>query len=273
MKLGIMDQIKDPALLNAWEAMLDLQTRLLGPGEVDWLRAKGFGRGGRGVIEPGSGDGHYGSYLAQCFPDLRIHGLEANGNLIARFDAARAPSNYSIDLCTVGSDPLPVKLSGAFDQCFLRFVLQHVSDPVDLLRAVHDALPPGGRLYIIEEDHFYFAAGPAWAPYDKATSAWSRVYQAGGSDGSVGRKLPGLVTEAGFEVTDYDIVLRNNVEMGNDFLDLFCQASRVLHHTSPELLPVTELHSIHQGFQADRDSHLARFVATYPQILLSATKS
>ncbi|GGW67380.1 class I SAM-dependent methyltransferase [Streptomyces xantholiticus] len=272
LTLGIMDRIEDPALLHEWGRMLDLQTRLLGPREVEWLRAKGFGRDCAGIIEPGSGDGHYGSFLARNFPDARIHGLEANDSLVRRFDTARCPENYGIDICKVGNDPLPAGLAPGFDQCFLRFVLQHVSDPRPLLKAVHDALPQGGRLYIIEEDHSFFTTEPYWLPYALATDAWSRVYAAGGSDGAMGRKLPALVAEAGFEVTDFDLVLRNNVEMGNDFLELFTQAARVLHLTSPDLLNAEELRSIRDEFRLDQDRHGTRFVATYPQILLCATK-
>jgi SAM-dependent methyltransferase len=271
LTLGIMDQIEDPNLLREWIRMLDLQTRLLGHQEVEWLRTNGFGDNCT-VMEPGSGDGRYGSFLARSFRDTRIFGLEANENIAKRFDASQSTENYGIDICKVGSDPLPEKLSQGCDQCFLRFVLQHISDPRPLLKAVYDALPPGGKIYIIEEDHSFFTSEPYWLPYSLATDAWARVYAAGGSDGGIGRKLPALVAEAGFAVDAFDIVLRNNVEMGDSFLGLFEQASRVLHYTSPELLPRAELRRIETEFRADRDRHLESFVATYPQILLCATK-
>ncbi|MEU1281550.1 methyltransferase [Streptomyces sp. NPDC005805] len=272
LTLGIMDNIEDPDLLREWGRMLDLQTRVLGPRETAWLRSKGFGRDSVGVIEPGSGDGNFGAFLSRSFPDTPVYGLEANENLVARFDAASAPRNYGIDICTVGVDPLPERLGVGFDQCILRFVLQHMSDPTPLLKAVYEALPPGGQVFVIEEDHSFFTGGGAWPPYAAATDAWSRVYEAGGSDGAVGRKLPALLTDAGFTVRDFDIVLRNNVEMGEDFLELFTQASRVLHHTRPDLLPGDVLRSIEMRFAEDAERHSSAFVATYPQILLRATK-
>ncbi|MFF7242137.1 methyltransferase [Streptomyces collinus] len=272
LTLGIMDRIEDPVLLREWGKMLDLQTRVLGPGEVDWLRQKGFARDSVGILEPGSGDGHYGSYLARCFGNTPVHGLEANEALVRRFDQGFAPSNYNISICTVGSDDLPEQVQNSVDQCLLRFVLQHVSDPGSLVRAVYDALPSGGKLYAIEEDHSFFTTEPYWLPYALATDAWSRVYEHGGSDAFIGRKLPSLLSECGFEVTDYDIILRNNVEMGDDFPKLFSQAARVLHHTAPDILPLAVLKNIDQEFTADRGEHRRMYVATYPQILVCATK-
>lgn len=143
LTLGIMDSIDDPDLLREWGVLLGMQTRLLGPREVEWLRSNGFGVDGAGILEPGSGDGTYGSFLARNFPEARIYGLEANSSLAGRFRPKEEVPNYSIDICKVGDDPLPQNLSGKFNQCFLRFVLQHTSDPRPLLLAAYNALPSG----------------------------------------------------------------------------------------------------------------------------------
>lgn len=88
----------------------------------------------------------------------------------------------------------------------------------------------------------------------------------------MGRKLPKLATAAGFTVNEYDVVLRNNVEMGEDFLDLFTQFSRVLHYTDSNIVTPGYLQDITDGFNGDRVKHDESFVATYPQIMLVATK-
>lgn len=279
LTLGIMNAIEDLALLQEWDHVLDVQTRVLGDREVAWLRAKGFSLGvseggSRGVLEVGSANGCYGSFLARSFPEVRVYGLEANRHLAARFDAgaADAAPNYHIDICKVGEDALPPAVEGRFDRCFLRFVLQHLSDPGRILRALHDALPVGGRLYVVEEDEHFFTHYPSFEPFAIAADVWHRVCAAGGSDSAIGRKLPELVTSAGFVVDDFDIVLRNNVEMGDGFLELFTKVVRMLHRTNPEIVSEAEVRAVAEGFEASRGDHRGRYVATYPQILLAATK-
>jgi hypothetical protein len=272
LTLGIMNGIADQDLLREWGGLLDIQTRILGPQEVAWLRAKGFGENCIGALEPGSGDGNYGSFLARNFPDVRIMGLEANSNLAERLEKTPDIKNYTIDLCKVGHDPIPEHVAGNFNQCFLRFVLQHTNDPTPLLTSVYKSLPVGGKVFVIEEDHAFFTVDEEWTPYSLTTDAWGRVYAAGGSDGAIGRKLPKLFAAAGFTVDEYDVILRNNVEMGDDFLDFFTQAARVWHHTDPELVTRDELEAVTEQFKTARKDHSRQFVATYPQVMLVATK-
>jgi hypothetical protein len=98
LTLGMMSDLGEPELLAAWNSVLEIQTRGFGPREVQWLRGAGFGSGGRGVLEVGSGDGNYGRFLATSFPDTRVHGLEATQALIDRgIDAdGELPVNYTI---------------------------------------------------------------------------------------------------------------------------------------------------------------------------------
>src|ERR1700712_4804533 len=67
LTLGMMSDLGEGELLDAWNRVLDIQTRGFGPREVQWLRDAGFGAGGRDVLEVGSGDGTYGRFLATSF--------------------------------------------------------------------------------------------------------------------------------------------------------------------------------------------------------------
>lgn len=183
-----------------------------------------------------------------------------------------APPNYDIELCRLGEDPLPETARGRFDACILRFVLQHVSDPGRVLRAVYDALPAGGRIYVIEEDLSFTTVQPDWEPFRLAADGWMRVTQAGGSDSMIGCKLPALAKGAGFVVDDLEILLRNNVEMGPDLGDFLASALVMFQRTSPHLIGDDEVSTVVEGFEASREDHAVRAVATYPQVLMMATK-
>ena len=54
LTLGMMSDLGEGELLDAWNSVLDIQTRGFGPREVQWLRDAGFGAGGRSVLEVGS---------------------------------------------------------------------------------------------------------------------------------------------------------------------------------------------------------------------------
>ncbi|MGI5380776.1 methyltransferase [Streptomyces sp. CA-251387] len=269
LTLGIMEKIDDENLLNAWDTFLDVQTKMLGAREISWLRVNGMGGGQAGILEIGSANGNYGSYLARNFPNKQIYGLEANPNLASLMDVDKCPDNYGIEICKVGDEPLPERISGKFDQCLLRFVLYHVSDPVRLLRAVYDSLPSGGKLYIIEEDDAFLTSQPKWGPMEIAFDIWRRVTLAGGSNSKIGRYLPGFVTKAGFKIDAFDITLRNNVEAGQEFYDLVNNMMKVFRLTNPKIVSEAEVEEITDGLSSpSRHQNLA----TYPQFLLAATK-
>lgn len=50
------------------------------------------------------------------------------------------PANYTITACRVGDEPIPGAEGPRYGDCLLRYVLQHSSDPVQILKAVYDAL-------------------------------------------------------------------------------------------------------------------------------------
>jgi SAM-dependent methyltransferase len=273
LTLGMMSDLGEGALLDAWNRVLDIQTRGFGPREVQWLRDAGFGAGGRTVLEVGSGDGNYGRFLAESFPDTRIHGLEPTKALIDRGIEAggELPVNYTIVPCRVGDEPIPGTGEQRYDDCLLRYVLQHTSDPVRILEAIYEALPVGGRVFAIEEDSALFVSTEDWPAYATFVDRLERVYEASGSDFQTGRKLHVLAREAGFEVEDFRIALRSNVDLGSDLLDWLIGMTQMLHHTAPSVVTRDDLAFIVGDFTHRRDTG-DTMVFCYPQVMMMATK-
>ncbi|GAB3670948.1 hypothetical protein GCM10027589_39660 [Actinocorallia lasiicapitis] len=271
MTIGIMNGIKEESLLAKWDAVLDIQTRLFGPRENAWLERQGFARPGTKVLEVGSGNGDHGRYLAQSFADARFFGVEANPYLARRYQDT--VPNYRVDVCRFGDQELPEPARQEFSDCFLRYTLQHISDPLRVLREVYDLLPIGGRVFIVEEDINYSTCQPAWRAHTILRDSWRSVLETGGSDHSIGCKLPGMVAEAGFEVREFDISLRTNIELGNGFLDFYRLALSMFQETDPALVSQDDVDTMVKDFEADWDTHQHRFVVTHPQVLLMAEKT
>jgi uncharacterized tellurite resistance protein B-like protein len=271
MTIGIMNDVKDGDLMEAWQKYLDIQTQMLGPVELGWFKENGFGSDGSRVIEVGSAAGTYGSYVAHAFPNATFFGLEANENFIKNLDSTNFPSNYTTSHCMVGRDPVPQDCANA-EQCYLRYVLQHISNPGRVLRSLHSELAPGAKVFIIEEDDEFFSSFPPYQPFDTVTDAWRRICKVSGTDSRIGRKLPIILAESGFKVEKFEICLRTNTELGDNFINYFKLMSKIFYCSNSNIMPQNTLSMIEREFEEVRRSHKNTFTATYPHVLVVATR-
>lgn len=92
------------------------------------------------------------------------------------------------------------------DIVYSRFVLQHLSRPVEVLRRMWAAVAPGGALVVEDCD---FTAQFCYPPHP-AFTFWAQRYPAvlrsGGGDPELGRKLAALFAEADLPLPEVDVV-------------------------------------------------------------------
>jgi len=93
-------------------------------------------------------------------------------------------------------------LGGPFDVVHAHQVLQHLPDPVAALRAMADAVRPGGLVAARDSDY----SGMTWYPQPPAMDEWmdlqQRVSRDNGGEPDAGRRLLSWALAAGFaEVT------------------------------------------------------------------------
>jgi hypothetical protein len=169
-----------------------------------------------------------------------------------------------------GDEPIAGAEAVRYDDCLLRYVLQHASDPARVLEAVYDALPVGGRVFAIEEDSALFVSTEEWPAYAAFVDRLVRVYVACGSDFTTGRKLHVLARDAGFEVEDFRIGLRSNLDLGSDV----GLADRDDPHAAPQLPvdPTRDDPEFIVGDFARRRESGDTTVFCYPQVMMMATK-
>lgn len=117
---------RDDTLQDAWAAALDRITTMLG------------GASGKSLYDIGAGDGHFLSVA-------RERGYDVRGNDLfeAAVQIAKEQYDVAIDVGDISGLTLPPQ-----DALTLWCVIAHVEDPAALLRNCHDALRPGGVLFL-----------------------------------------------------------------------------------------------------------------------------
>lgn len=84
----------------------------------------------------------------------------------------------------------------AYGVVYTRFVLQHLAQPVEMLRRMWEAVRPGGVLIVEDADFDGWACHPSRPEFDFFTRTYAEVIRRAGGDHSIGRKLYAYFLEA-----------------------------------------------------------------------------
>jgi SAM-dependent methyltransferase len=157
---------------------------------------------GTRVLECGCGTGAQTVILAANSPGARIVSVDLSADslsLARRRVEAAGFSNATFEVADVYQLPLDDE---SFDHVFVCFVLEHLSKPVEALRALKRVLRPGGSITVIEGDHGSWYCYPETRAAARTVECLIEVQARLGGDALIGRRLYPLVLEAGFrEVT------------------------------------------------------------------------
>jgi SAM-dependent methyltransferase len=97
------------------------------------------------------------------------------------------------------ADRLPLAASewGTFDVAHARFLLEHVPDPVAVVREMVRAIRPGGRIILEDDPHDTLRLWPEPAGFGHLWQTYMRTYDRVGNDPVVGHRLVALLVQAG----------------------------------------------------------------------------
>lgn len=101
--------------------------------------------------------------------------------------------NVEFRLLNVGDWDEP----GGYDVVYCRFVLQHLSQPLDLLRRMWAGVRQGGALIAEDADFDGWCCHPPSAAFDFFVRTYRQVLQRRGGDHAMGRKLYACCLAAG----------------------------------------------------------------------------
>ena len=163
-------------------------------------------RGGERILDLGSGLAQMSRAMARAAgPEGRVIGIERSAEQLAEAhrQAAEAGEERLIEMRRGAAPHLPLSDGewGTFDVVHTRFLLEHVIDPVGVVRAMVRAARPGGRIVLEDDDHELLRLWPEVPEAEPLWSAYVRAYTESGRDPFVGRRLVSLLHEAGARPT------------------------------------------------------------------------
>jgi SAM-dependent methyltransferase len=150
-------------------------------------------QGGESIVDFGAG-------LAQLSLGMaRVAGRKLVGIERSEEQLARAERDPLLDLRQgdVTDPPLRDDEWGTFDLAHARFILEHVPDPLAVVRQMVRSVRRGGRIVLEDDDHEVLRMYPEPAGFMAMWRAYERTYDRIGCDPYIGRRLVSLLHEAG----------------------------------------------------------------------------
>jgi len=155
--------------------------------------------GGERVLDVGSGLGQFARALGKA-SGRRVVGVErsdAQREAALRLAAAAGEADFA-EFRAGDAESLPLSEGewGTFDVVHARFVLEHVREPLAVVRQMTAAARPGGRIVLEDDDHEILRLAPEPAGFPALWRAYMLSYETIGCDPIVGRKLVSLLHRA-----------------------------------------------------------------------------
>lgn len=152
------------------------------------------------VLEVGSGLGILAQAAAERVPLGEVFGIERSDAQLSR--APTVPAN--LRFLQGDAHHLPFD-DNRFDAVYCRYLLEHVSDPLQVLLEMHRVVKPGGRVLAQENNILVNVLEPPCPKFEYLWQQFVHLQERLGGDALIGRKLFGLYHRAGFRRVELSI--------------------------------------------------------------------
>jgi SAM-dependent methyltransferase len=178
------------------QARLTRLNRLLNEGSLRELAP----RSGERMLDVGAGLGQFARAVA-ALTGVATVGIERSEQQVAESNRQTRAANeeHLLDLRVGDAVALPLRDDewGKFDVAHARFLLEHVRQPLEVVKNMVRAVRPGGRIVLEDDDHDLLRLWPTPPGVDHVWQAYMRSYDRSGNDPIVGRRLVQLLHDAG----------------------------------------------------------------------------
>lgn len=151
------------------------------------------------ILDVGCGPGSITVDLARLVPQGKVTGVDAVESVLDQareLATSRGLTNITFESVDANNLPYP---DNSFDIVYCHQVLQHVKDPISILKEMRRVAKPGGIVAARESDYLSFA----WYPEHQGISRWAQLYQevakANGGEPNAGRVMHTWARKAGFD--------------------------------------------------------------------------
>jgi ubiquinone/menaquinone biosynthesis C-methylase UbiE len=154
---------------------------------------------GSKVLEAGCGVGAQTITLAKNSPGALITSIdisEASVNEARQKAEATGITNVQFEQADIFNLPYRPE---SFDYIFICFVLEHLPQPVEVLKMLKKYLKPNGTVTVIEGDHGSAYFYPDSEAAHKAIQCQVELQRLAGGNAMIGRELYPLLQKAGFK--------------------------------------------------------------------------
>lgn len=150
------------------------------------------------LLDVGCGPGTITADFAELVPQGKVTGVDAVEAVLEQaksFAESRGLKNIAFQSVDANALPFP---DNSFDVVFCHQVLQHVKDPVGILKEMHRVAKPGGVVAAREADYRGFAWYPELPGIQKWADLYQKVAKVNGGEPNAGRYCHVWAKQAGF---------------------------------------------------------------------------
>ncbi|MEP7321661.1 MAG: methyltransferase domain-containing protein [Saprospiraceae bacterium] len=178
------------------QSRLKLLNDLTNQSFIEFLKLRGTER----VLELGSGLGLLCAKVATILFRGHATGIELSKAQLSK--TPQSPSNLEFVLGDVHELPFRDK---SFDLVYGRYILEHVSNPYDVLKQAHRVLTEDGRICFQENSTLWMEFYPACPLFTHAWKKFARLQSDIGGDAMIGIKLFDRLKKVGFRNLEISI--------------------------------------------------------------------
>jgi len=168
------------------------QAEVLAPYMLDSLELSGV----RSLLEIGVGVGAETRLLRARYPEMRVLGVDISQASLERARRTLAGEAGDVRLVRASGAALPLA-ARSFDAALFMWVLEHVPDPVALLREAARCVKPGGRVIATEVYNQTLLIAPRQPIIEEYFDALGEAQRRAGGDPDLGPRLGTLALRAG----------------------------------------------------------------------------